>query len=125
MAWDSINFSYPIYFSYSQESLEGNRMLDFRRSLPTFKEKERLLQAIARNQVWLQRLCSFLCFYCHVSTLNHSCKELHPVSVIQVTANLQSDFKHLLVVHSIQEYLPVARVEKGISEEKYPILHTD
>ncbi|XP_075476186.1 DExH-box ATP-dependent RNA helicase DExH3 isoform X2 [Primulina tabacum] len=34
-----------------QESPEGNRMLDFRRSLPTFREKERLLQAIARNQV--------------------------------------------------------------------------
>ncbi|KZV54426.1 hypothetical protein F511_09741 [Dorcoceras hygrometricum] len=34
-----------------QESPEGKRMLDFRRSLPTFREKERLLQAIARNQV--------------------------------------------------------------------------
>lgn len=34
-----------------QESPEGNMMLDFRRSLPTFREKERLLQAIARNQV--------------------------------------------------------------------------
>ncbi|XP_052172749.1 DExH-box ATP-dependent RNA helicase DExH3 [Diospyros lotus] len=33
------------------ESPEGMRMLDFRRSLPAFKEKERLLQAIARNQV--------------------------------------------------------------------------
>ncbi|XP_041991158.1 DExH-box ATP-dependent RNA helicase DExH3-like [Salvia splendens] len=34
-----------------QESPEGRRMLDFRKSLPAFKEKERLLQAIARNQV--------------------------------------------------------------------------
>ncbi|XP_059450268.1 DExH-box ATP-dependent RNA helicase DExH3 isoform X2 [Corylus avellana] len=34
-----------------QESPEGKKMLDFRRSLPAFKEKERLLQAIAQNQV--------------------------------------------------------------------------
>lgn len=34
-----------------QESPEGNKMMDFRKSLPAFKEKERLLQAIARNQV--------------------------------------------------------------------------
>ncbi|XP_057980830.1 DExH-box ATP-dependent RNA helicase DExH3 [Malania oleifera] len=34
-----------------QESPEGRRMLDFRRSLPAFKEKEKLLQAIAQNQV--------------------------------------------------------------------------
>ncbi|XP_047337554.1 DExH-box ATP-dependent RNA helicase DExH3 isoform X2 [Impatiens glandulifera] len=34
-----------------QESPEGNRILDFRESLPAFKEKERLLQAIAKNQV--------------------------------------------------------------------------
>ncbi|XP_038690760.1 DExH-box ATP-dependent RNA helicase DExH3 isoform X2 [Tripterygium wilfordii] len=34
-----------------QESPEGRRMLDFRKSLPSFKEKERLLQAIAHNQV--------------------------------------------------------------------------
>ncbi|KAL7234746.1 hypothetical protein ACSBR1_018240 [Camellia fascicularis] len=34
-----------------QESPEGRTMLDFRRSLPAFKEKERLLQAIAQNQV--------------------------------------------------------------------------
>ncbi|KAH6761194.1 RNA helicase family protein [Perilla frutescens var. hirtella] len=34
-----------------QESPEGRRMLDFRKSLPSFREKERLLQAIARNQV--------------------------------------------------------------------------
>ncbi|XP_057491891.1 DExH-box ATP-dependent RNA helicase DExH3 isoform X2 [Actinidia eriantha] len=34
-----------------QESPEGRKMLDFRRSLPAFKEKESLLQAIARNQV--------------------------------------------------------------------------
>lgn len=34
-----------------QESPEGLQMLEFRRSLPAFKEKERLLQAIARNQV--------------------------------------------------------------------------
>ncbi|CAK9142683.1 unnamed protein product, partial [Ilex paraguariensis] len=31
-------------------SSEGRKMLDFRRSLRAFKEKERLLQAIARNQ---------------------------------------------------------------------------
>lgn len=34
-----------------QESPEGKKMLEFRKSLPAFKEKERLLQAIARNQV--------------------------------------------------------------------------
>ncbi|KAK4835237.1 hypothetical protein QYF36_007185 [Acer negundo] len=33
------------------ESPEGRKMLDFRKSLPSFQEKERLLQAIARNQV--------------------------------------------------------------------------
>ncbi|XAR54513.1 RNA helicase [Bertholletia excelsa] len=33
------------------ESPEGRKMLDFRRSLPAFKEKDRLLQAIAQNQV--------------------------------------------------------------------------
>lgn len=36
---------------YLQESPEGKKMLGFRRSLPSFKEKERLLQAIAQNQV--------------------------------------------------------------------------
>ncbi|ONI21426.1 hypothetical protein PRUPE_2G065300 [Prunus persica] len=34
-----------------QESPEGKKMLDFRKSLPAFKENERLLQAIAQNQV--------------------------------------------------------------------------
>ncbi|KAK8357775.1 hypothetical protein V6Z12_A05G439500 [Gossypium hirsutum] len=34
-----------------QESPEGKKMMEFRKSLPAFKEKERLLQAIARNQV--------------------------------------------------------------------------
>ncbi|XP_020082069.1 DExH-box ATP-dependent RNA helicase DExH5, mitochondrial-like [Ananas comosus] len=34
-----------------QESPEGVKMLKFRRSLPAFKEKERLLSAIARNQI--------------------------------------------------------------------------
>ncbi|GMG99510.1 hypothetical protein Nepgr_001350 [Nepenthes gracilis] len=34
-----------------QESPEGRRMLEFRKSLPSFKEKEMLLQAIAKNQV--------------------------------------------------------------------------
>ncbi|XP_043700899.1 DExH-box ATP-dependent RNA helicase DExH3 [Telopea speciosissima] len=34
-----------------QESPEGKKMLDFRKSLPSYKEKERLLSAIARNQV--------------------------------------------------------------------------
>ncbi|KAB1225479.1 ATP-dependent RNA helicase DHX36 [Morella rubra] len=34
-----------------QESPEGKKMLDFRSSLPVFREKERLLQAIAQNQV--------------------------------------------------------------------------
>ncbi|KAG2262588.1 hypothetical protein Bca52824_069667 [Brassica carinata] len=34
-----------------QESPEGRTMLEFRKSLPSFKDKERLLQAIARNQV--------------------------------------------------------------------------
>lgn len=34
-----------------QESPEGKKMLEFRKSLPSYKEKERLLEAIARNQV--------------------------------------------------------------------------
>nr|KYP51609.1 putative ATP-dependent RNA helicase DHX36 [Cajanus cajan] len=34
-----------------QESPEGRKMLEFRKSLPSFKEKQRLLQAIAHNQV--------------------------------------------------------------------------
>ncbi|GER34593.1 ATP-dependent RNA helicase [Striga asiatica] len=34
-----------------QESPEGRRMMEFRKSLPSFREKERLLQAIARNQI--------------------------------------------------------------------------
>ncbi|KAJ8447205.1 hypothetical protein Cgig2_030436 [Carnegiea gigantea] len=34
-----------------QESPEGRKMLEFRKSLPAFSEKERLLQAIAKNQV--------------------------------------------------------------------------
>ncbi|MQM18183.1 hypothetical protein Taro_051172 [Colocasia esculenta] len=34
-----------------QESPEGVKMLNFRRSLPAYKEKEMLLSAIARNQV--------------------------------------------------------------------------
>ncbi|XP_010558246.1 PREDICTED: DExH-box ATP-dependent RNA helicase DExH3 [Tarenaya hassleriana] len=34
-----------------QESAEGKKMMEFRKSLPSFKEKERLLQAIAQNQV--------------------------------------------------------------------------
>ncbi|KAI4332828.1 hypothetical protein L6164_017705 [Bauhinia variegata] len=34
-----------------QESPEGKKMLEFRKSLPSFREKEGLLQAIARNQV--------------------------------------------------------------------------
>ncbi|XVE52389.1 hypothetical protein DITRI_Ditri02bG0118400 [Diplodiscus trichospermus] len=34
-----------------QESPEGKKMMEFRKSLPAFKEKERLLQAIALNQV--------------------------------------------------------------------------
>ncbi|GLT29918.1 hypothetical protein SLA2020_047500 [Shorea laevis] len=34
-----------------QESTEGKKMMEFRKSLPAFKEKERLLEAIAWNQV--------------------------------------------------------------------------
>ncbi|KAH9610799.1 hypothetical protein KSS87_023690 [Heliosperma pusillum] len=34
-----------------QESPEGRKMLEFRKSLPSYSEKERLLQAIAKNQV--------------------------------------------------------------------------
>ncbi|KAF4401183.1 hypothetical protein G4B88_014024 [Cannabis sativa] len=33
------------------ESPEGKKLLEFRKSLPSFKEKDRLLQAIAQNQV--------------------------------------------------------------------------
>jgi hypothetical protein len=35
-----------------QESPEGFKMLELRKSLPAYKEKERLLAAIARNQVY-------------------------------------------------------------------------
>ncbi|KAK9733114.1 hypothetical protein RND81_04G044400 [Saponaria officinalis] len=34
-----------------QESPEGRKMLEFRKSLPAYTEKEKLLQAIAKNQV--------------------------------------------------------------------------
>ncbi|KAJ3694362.1 hypothetical protein LUZ60_009842 [Juncus effusus] len=34
-----------------QESEEGRRMLEFRKSLPSYKERDALLQAISRNQV--------------------------------------------------------------------------
>ncbi|XP_061990007.1 DExH-box ATP-dependent RNA helicase DExH3 isoform X2 [Rosa rugosa] len=34
-----------------QESPEGKKILEFRKSLPSFKENQRLLQAIAQNQV--------------------------------------------------------------------------
>lgn len=36
-----------------QESPEGVKMLNFRKSLPSYKMKEQLLSAIARNQVFL------------------------------------------------------------------------
>ena len=38
---------------------EGKKMMEFRKSLPAFSEKERLLEAIERNQVWFD--------VCHVS----------------------------------------------------------
>uniref|UniRef100_A0A1D1YGD6 RNA helicase n=1 Tax=Anthurium amnicola TaxID=1678845 RepID=A0A1D1YGD6_9ARAE len=34
-----------------QESLDGQRMLEFRRSLPSYKERDALLEAISQNQV--------------------------------------------------------------------------
>lgn len=34
-----------------QESEEGKKMLDFRKTLPAYKERDALLAAIARNQV--------------------------------------------------------------------------
>ncbi|KAA0058112.1 DExH-box ATP-dependent RNA helicase DExH3 [Cucumis melo var. makuwa] len=34
-----------------QESLEGQKMMEFRKSLPAFKEREALLKAISQNQV--------------------------------------------------------------------------
>lgn len=46
-----------------QESPEGQRMLEFRRSLPAYKEKEALLEAISRNQVLLFLLLLFLFKY--------------------------------------------------------------
>ncbi|GLU18481.1 hypothetical protein SLE2022_347790 [Rubroshorea leprosula] len=39
-----------------QESPEGRRMMEFQKSLPAFKEKERLLEAIAWNQVIVRYL---------------------------------------------------------------------
>lgn len=35
-----------------QESPEGVKMLNFRKSLPSYKMKDQLLSAIARNQVF-------------------------------------------------------------------------
>ena len=35
-----------------QDSFEGRRFEDLRSRLPAFKEKEFLLEALARNQVW-------------------------------------------------------------------------
>ncbi|KAL1348840.1 DExH-box ATP-dependent RNA helicase DExH5, mitochondrial isoform X2 [Arachis hypogaea] len=40
----------PVPF-FLQESAEGRRMLEFRRSLPAYKEKEAILSTILRNQV--------------------------------------------------------------------------
>lgn len=37
-----------------QESLEGQKMMEFRKSLPAFKEREALLKAISQNQVCSQ-----------------------------------------------------------------------
>ncbi|RWW24886.1 hypothetical protein GW17_00010802 [Ensete ventricosum] len=42
---------YDLYIK--QDSPEGVKMLNFRNSLPAYKEKDRLLSAIARNQVLL------------------------------------------------------------------------
>ncbi|KAG5550058.1 hypothetical protein RHGRI_015124 [Rhododendron griersonianum] len=54
-----------------KESPEGRKILEFRRSLPAFKEKERLLEAIARNQVgYRNSYPSFLGFH-HVVTDIH------------------------------------------------------
>lgn len=39
-----------------QESPEGRRMMEFRRSLPAYKEKDNILSAISQNQVL--RVCS-------------------------------------------------------------------
>ncbi|KAB5524458.1 hypothetical protein DKX38_022207 [Salix brachista] len=41
-----------------QESPEGQKMIEFRRSLPAYKEKDLLLKAISENQVIV--ICSFL-----------------------------------------------------------------
>ncbi|XP_031101813.1 DExH-box ATP-dependent RNA helicase DExH3-like [Ipomoea triloba] len=54
---DDLRFSHSILLLGNvcpdgmQESPEGHKMIGFRKSLPSFKEKERLLQAIACNQV--------------------------------------------------------------------------
>lgn len=37
--------------SYLQESPEGQKMLEFRRSLPSYKERDTLLHVISQNQV--------------------------------------------------------------------------
>lgn len=39
--------------SLLQESPEGQKMLELRRSLPAYKEKDALLKAISENQVLL------------------------------------------------------------------------
>lgn len=49
----------------SQKSSEGQKMLDFRKSLPSHKARETLLQAIAQNQVLVELITTVevhLCF---------------------------------------------------------------
>lgn len=60
-------------------------MIEFRKSLPAFKEKERLLQAIARNQV-----CA--CDHFQLSIFNHTTLLLRDVLVFTFLFTEVSDF---------------------------------
>ena len=59
-------------------------MLEFRKSLPSFKEKEGLLQAIARNQVCLPTVfhyrfsrVSYQCVFSSLDIENHTLYGVH------------------------------------------------
>jgi hypothetical protein len=56
-----------------QESNDGQSMMEFRRSLPAFKEKQTLLEAISQNQVLIG--CSYCSRYACVIVSN-TCGQL-------------------------------------------------
>lgn len=41
-----------IFYTFLQESPEGRKMMEFRRSLPAYKERDAILSAISQYQVF-------------------------------------------------------------------------